>query len=216
MTAAQTNEQLRFEADEACPPLLAIGVALQIVIVMLAGAIMITAIIVRAGGQSETYLSWAIFMVLITSGVATILQAVRIKRFGSGHLVLMNPHPAYIPVCIIALQQGGPALMASLIIVSAICQFVLTPRISLLRRLVTPAVTGTLLMLVALISIRPIFGLIEDAPTGSSAAFGPIIAFVTLVVITVLMLVTPRSWQLWTSLIGIMAGLRCGNTVRAL
>ncbi len=206
LTAAQTNEQLRFEADEACPPLLAIGVALQIVIVMLAGAIMITAIIVRAGGQSDTYLSWAIFMVLVTSGVATIFQAVRIRRFGSGHLVLMNPHPAYIPVCIIALQQGGPALMASLIIVSAICQLVLTPRISLLRRLVTPTVTGTLLMLVALISIRPIFSLIEDAPTGSSTAFGPLIAFVTLVVITVLMLVTPRSWQLWTSLIGIVVG----------
>ncbi len=206
MTTAQTNEQIRFEPDEACPPLLAIGVALQIVIVMLAGAIMITAIIVRAGGQSETYLSWAIFMVLVTSGIATILQAVRIKRFGSGHLVLMNPHPAFIPVCIIALQQGGPALMASLIIIASLCQFLLTPRISLLRRLVTPAVSGTLLMLVALISIRPIFGLIEDAPTGSSAAFGPIIAFVTLVVITVLMLVTPRSWQLWTSLIGILAG----------
>ena len=206
MAAAQTNEQIRFEPDEACPPLLAIGVALQIVIVMLAGAIMITAIIVRAGDQSDTYLSWAIFKVLVTSGIATILQAVRIKRFGSGHLVLMNPHPAYIPVCIIALQEGGPALMASLILVASLCQLVLTPRISLLRRLVTPAVSGTLLMLVALISIRPIFGLIEDAPTGSSAAFGPTIAFVTLVVITVLMLVTPRSWQLWTSLIGIVAG----------
>ena len=206
MAAAQTNEQIRFEPDEACPPLLAIGVALQIVIVMLAGAIMITAIIVRAGGQSDTYLSWAIFMVLVTSGVATILQAVRIRRFGSGHLVLMNPHPAYIPVCIIALQEGGPALMASLILVASLCQFVLTPRISLLRRIVTPAVSGTLLMLVALISIRPIFGLLEDAPPGASLDFGPVIALVTLVVITVLMLVTPRSWQLWTSLIGIVAG----------
>jgi len=186
--------------------LLALGVALQIVIVMLAGAIMITAIIVRAGGQSDTYLTWAIFMVLVTSGVATILQAVRIRRFGSGHLVLMNPHPAYIPVCIIALQEGGPALMASLILVASLCQFVLTPRISLLRRIVTPAVSGTLLMLVALISIRPIFGLLEDAPQGASLAYGPVIALVTLVVITVLMLVTPRSWQLWTSLIGIVAG----------
>ena len=206
MAAAQTNEQIRFEPDEACPPLLAIGVALQIVIVMLAGAIMITAIIVRAGGQSDTYLSWAIFMVLVTSGVATILQAVRIRRFGSGHLVLMNPHPAYIPVCIIALQEGGPALMASLILVASLCQFVLTPRISLLRRIVTPAVSGTLLMLVALISIRPIFGLLKDAPPGASLEYGPVIALVTLVVITVLMLVTPRSWQLWTSLIGIVAG----------
>ena len=202
----QVNEQIRFEPDEACPPLLAIGVALQIVIVMLAGTIMITAIIVRAGGQSDTYLSWAIFMALVTGGLSTILQTVRIKRFGSGHMILMGVHPAFIPVCVIALQAGGPVLMSSLIIVSSLCQFVLTPHISLLRRVVTPAVSGTLIMLVAVISIGPIFGLLEDAPKGTPAAYGPIIALVTLVVITGLMLLTPRSWQLWTSLIGIAVG----------
>ena len=202
----QVNEQIRFEPDEACPPLLAIGVALQIVIVMLAGTIMITAIIVRAGGQSDTYLSWAIFMALVTGGLSTILQTVRIKRFGSGHMILMGVHPAFIPVCVIALQEGGPVLMSSLIIVSSLCQFVLTPHISLLRRVVTPAVSGTLIMLVAVISIGPIFGLLEDAPKGTPAAYGSIIALVTLVVITGLMLLTPRSWQLWTSLIGIAVG----------
>ena len=116
----------------------------------------------RRGGQSEPYLSWAIFMTLVVCGVGTILQSLQIKRFGAGHLVIMSVHPAHVPICIMALLTGGPALMLSLIVVSSLFQILLTPYMSLLRRIITPAVSGTLLMLVAAISIPPIFGLLEN------------------------------------------------------
>lgn len=146
-------------------------------------------------------------MTLAVAGVGTILQALRIKRFGAGHLVIMSVHPAHVPICIMALTTGGPSLMLSLIAASSLCQILLTPYMSLLRRIITPAVSRTLLMLVAAISVPPVFGLLENTSSfTASTAYAAIIAAGTLITIVMLMLLVSQSWQLWTSLIGIAAG----------
>ena len=207
MATAQVNENPRYEPNEACSHLEAAGVGLQIILMMVAGKVLFVALILGAGGQSEPYLSWAIFMTLVVCGVGTILQALRIKRFGAGHLVIMSVHPAHVPICIMALLTGGPALMLSLIVVSSLFQILLTPYMSLLRRIITPAVSGTLLMLVAAISIPPVFGLLENTSSFTSpTSYAAMIAAGTLVFIVVLMLLVPQKLQLWTALIGITAG----------
>ena len=162
MAAAQIDQHPRYEADEPCSHLEGVGVGLQVILLMVPGKVLFVALILGAAGQTEPYLSWAIFMTLVVCGVGTILQSLQIKRFGAGHLVIMSIHPAHVPICIMALLTGGPALMLSLIVVSSLFQILLTPYMSLLRRIITPAVSGTLLMLVAAISIPPIFGLLEN------------------------------------------------------
>ena len=207
MATAQINETPRYEPDEPCSHLEGVGVGLQIILLMVPGKVLFVALILGAGGQTEPYLSWAIFMTLVVAGVGTILQALRIKRFGAGHLVIMSVHPAHVPICILALLSGGPALMLSLIVVSSLCQILLTPYMSLLRRIITPAVSGTFLMLVAAISVPPVFGLLEDTSSFTApTSYAAMIAGGTLIVIVVLMLLVPQSLQLWTSLIGILAG----------
>ena len=207
MAAAQIDQHPRYEADEPCSHLEGVGVGLQVILLMVPGKVLFVALILGAAGQTEPYLSWAIFMTLAVAGVGTILQALRIKRFGAGHLVIMSVHPAHVPICIMALLTGGPSLMLSLIVASSLCQILLTPYMSLLRRIITPAVSGTLLMLVAAISVPPVFGLLQDTSSFTApTAYAAIIAGGTLAVIVVLMLLVPQSWQLWTSLIGIAAG----------
>ena len=108
MAQAQINEHPRYEPDEPCSHLEGVGVGLQVILLMVPGKVLFVALILGAAGQTEPYLSWAIFMTLAVAGVGTILQALRIKRFGAGHLVIMSVHPAHVPICIMALTTGGP------------------------------------------------------------------------------------------------------------
>ena len=66
----------------------------------------------------------------------------------------MGSTSAFLAVSITALEQGGPGLLASLIIISSLVQFVLAARMSLLRRIFTPTVAGTVLMLIP-VTIAP-------------------------------------------------------------
>ncbi len=65
-----------------------------------AGIVLTPAIVVRAAGAGEEFLSWAAFAALAISGVTTVLQAVRVGRVGSGHVLLMGTSAAFIAVCV--------------------------------------------------------------------------------------------------------------------
>ena len=73
----------------------------------------------RAAGATEAYLSWAVFATVAICGVTTILQAVRAGRIGTGHLVVMGVSATFVSVCIAAVSAGGPALLATLVLVSS-------------------------------------------------------------------------------------------------
>ena len=146
------------------------------------------------------------FAALLISGITTVLQAARVWRIGSGHVLLMGTSGAFIAVCIAALKEGGTATMASLIIVSSLFQFLLAARLSLLRRIFTPVVTGTVIMLIAATVMPFVFEELNNVPGGSSGAAAPIVAGVTLVIVGTLVLRAPPSLRLWSPLIGIIVG----------
>ena len=56
---------------------------------------------------------------------------------------------AFIAVCVASLIEAGPSTMASLVVISSLFQFLLAARLSLLRRIFTPVVSGTVIMLIA-------------------------------------------------------------------
>ena len=203
---AHVNETIRYEPDEQPPHPVAAGVGFQAAAVVLAPVVLGTVIIVRAAGQAESYLLWTVFAALVVSGVSTILQAVRIGRIGAGHVLLMGTSGAFIAVCITALVKGGPAMMASLIVVSSLFQFALAARLSLLRRIITPVVSGTVIMLIAVTVMPVIFDLLAEVPEGAPSVAAPSVAGATLVVLVVLALRAPVAWRLWAPLIGIAVG----------
>ncbi len=81
--------------------------------------------------------------------MGTICQTLQVWRFGSGYPLTVSNGLVFIPVCISALVAGGPAMLSTLTVVSALVQFFLASRLHLLRRILTPTVTGTVLMLLA-------------------------------------------------------------------
>ena len=120
----------------------------------------------------------------------------------------MGTSGAFIGICITALVEGGPATLASLVVVSSLFQFLLSARLSLLRRIVTPIVAGTVLMLISATVMPILFDMLSDAPKDTATAGAPLTAAVTLVVVIVASLRAPRSLRLWAPLIGVVVG--CG------
>ena len=178
----------------------------QAAVVVLAPVVLSAVIIGRAANQPDSYLNWIAFAALVVSGVSTVLQAVRVGRIGAGHVLIMGTSGAFIAVCITALVKGGPALMASLIVVSSLFQFALAARLSLLRRIITPVVAGTVIMLIAVTVMPVVFGLLTDVPEGTPAAASPAAAGAAFVTLVVLALRAPASLRLWAPLIGIAVG----------
>ena len=206
MESERGNENIRFDPDERPPHLVAAGVGFQAAVVVLAPVVLGAVIIGRAGGQGADYITWIAFAALVVSGVTTVLQAVRVGRIGAGHVLIMGTSGAFIAVCITALAQGGPPLMASLIVVSAFFQFALAARLSLLRQVITPVVSGTVIMLIAVTVMPIVFGLLTDVPEGTSSSAAPTAAGATFLALVVLALRAPAAWRLWAPLIGIAAG----------
>ena len=200
------KDSIRYEPNENPPPLLSFGIGFQAAMLVIGGIVLTPAIVIRAADQSEVYLSWAIFAALIISGSTTVLQAVRVGRFGAGHILIMGTSGAFIAVCITALVEGGPALLATLIFISSLFQFALATRLSLLRRIITPVVSGTVVALIA-VTIMPIaFQMVSAVPQDASPAAAPVSATATLVAIAVLALRASGVWRLWAPVIGIAVG----------
>ena len=208
----QTHQSgVRYEADERPPLLLAIGLGLQFALLTVGGVFLKVAIVSRAGGASEAYLTWAVFAAALVTGITTIIQVLRVGRVGAGYVLLMGTSGSFIAICIGALLEGGPALMATLIIASSLFQFLLSARLSLFRRILTPVVTGTVIMLIP-VSITPVvFRMLGDVPVGFPASSAPVTVLVTLLVTIFIALKAKSSLRLWAPVIGMVAGSIVGG-----
>ena len=202
---------VRYEADERPPFLLAIGLGLQFALLTVGSVFLKVAIVSRAGGAGEDYLVWAVFAAAIITGTTTIIQVLRVGRIGAGYVLLMGTSGSFIAICITAVLEGGPALMATLIIVSSIFQFLLSARLSLLRRILTPVVTGTVIMLIP-VSITPVvFRMLGDVPEGFPESSAPVTVLATLLVTIFIALKAKSSLRLWAPVIGMVTGSIVGG-----
>ena len=202
---------LRYQADDNIPLPLALGLGLQLTALIIAIPILIPTVVLRAGGASEAYLTWAVFAAVAICGAATILQAGRIGRIGAGYVIVMSSSAAFIGLAIDTIQIGGAALLVTLVVVSSLFQFLLSARLALFRRILTPTVSGTVLMLVPVMAMPVVFGMLDQVPEGSPAHVAPLSAMATLLVIVVIALKAGGAMRLWAPVIGVAAGSAVGG-----
>ncbi len=206
MAASPVNEHIRYEPDEHPPALLTIGAGFQAALLIVSGIVLGVVIVFRIAEQPANYIAWGVFAALLISGITTVLQSARIWRIGAGHILMMGTSGAFFAVCVAALIQGGPALMASLVVVSALFQFALAARLSVLRSIFTPVVSGTVIMLIAATIMPIVYDMLSDAPEGTTSFAPPLVAIVTILVVVVLVLRAPASLRLWSPVAGIIVG----------
>ena len=200
------SSTVRYEPHEEPPRLLAFGLGFQQAALCIAGVVLTPVIVIRIAGQGEPYLTWAVFAALLVCGITTVVQAVRLGRIGAGYPMLMGTSGAFIAVCVTALAAGGPAMLATLVAISALFQFALSARLSWLRRIITPTVAGTVVMLIAVTVMPIIFDTLVDVPEGTAPAAAPASAAATLLVIVVLTLRASGMLRLWVPVIGLVTG----------
>ncbi|MDE0006085.1 MAG: hypothetical protein OXQ29_25625, partial [Rhodospirillaceae bacterium] len=194
------------DPDEKIPALLASGLALQLACLVLPGAVMIPTVVFRSAGQPEDVLLWAVFASVAVCGATTALQARRFGRIGAGYILAIGTSGAAIAVSIAALTAGGPALLASLVIALALVQFMFSARLALFRRILTPTVTGTILMLTPVTIMPVMFEQLNNVPSGTPLQASLLTALTTLVVIAGISLTAKGRARLWAPVIGIVAG----------
>ncbi len=201
---------IRFQVDENPPRNVAIGLGVQLAILCIAGIVLTPVVVIRAAGGTEEYMTWAVFMVVLVCAITTVVQAVRVGRIGAGYVLLMGTSGAFIAVSITALVEGGPAMLAALIIVSSFFQFVLASRLALVRRILTQTVAGTVIMLIA-VTVMPIaFDMYSSVPEGAPRTAAPVCVLITVGVMVMLALKATRGLRLWAPVLGVIAGAIAG------
>ena len=198
--------RIRYQPDERTGPALSFGLGAQIVVLSIAGVILVPSIVLRAGGASEAYLSWAVFATVVICGVTTILHAFRFWRIGTGYLIVMGPTGAYIAVCVAAVSMGGAALLATLVVVSSVVPILIAARLPLFQRLLTPTVSASVLMLIPVTVMPAVFSLLTAVPAGTSDMAPPLCTLAALLAIAGVALKAMGALRLWAPILGVVAG----------
>jgi xanthine permease XanP len=166
---------LIYGLDDRPPVLEAIMVAFQHVLASFVGIITPPLIIGGALGLEPADLGYIISMSLFVSGVATFIQCKRIGPVGSGLLSLQGTSFAFLgPVIGIGLgainggatQQDALALIFGLCFFGAFVEIFLSRFLHLAQKVITPVVSGTVVMIIGLSLIK--VGIISMA--GGTAA----------------------------------------------
>ncbi len=203
------NEELRYEANGTPSTWLVLGQGGQHALLTISPAVLLAVVAFRTGG-ADRYLLWGVFATMLCGGVGTILQAVRFGRVGAGYCVLVATSAIFVPVCATALASGGPALLATLVIAAALVQMAVSTRLSILRRLLTPAVTGTVIML-APVSIMPsLAGLLNQTPANAPLAAAPVCAVVTAALVVGIGVGGNAALRPWAPVVGVGVGAVVG------
>ena len=201
---AAVNEHLIYQPDDRPSHAASLAHGFQNVMTRMASMAATTAIIALAGGQSEEYQSWIFFSVLVVCGIGTMLQTVRFWRFGSGYSLSASSSPVFAAIAISALTSGGPLMMSALMVVSGLIQFVFISRLSLLRRVITPLVAGTVLMLLSATVIPIVFARLSSVPEGTHFTAAPVMTATVLCILVGLRFFAPAGLRQWAPVVAIL------------
>ena len=200
------NESFRYEPHDKSPLGITLNVALQGSIIALSNTVTIITIFAVASDGSSNYLAWAVFASLVVGGIATAHMALSFGRFAPGYMLLMGPGSPFIPICVLAVAEGGLPTMSSLIIAASLVQFALAFWLPQLRRIITPVVSGVSFMVISAAAMPIVVARLDDVPAGGSPIAGMVVGVGTLALVVILMLRGSGIWRLMAFPITIVVG----------
>ena len=204
MTAA-ASQNPRYEVHENPPLPAVVGYGLQFSLIASAALLVTPVVVAKASGRDDSYLVWMVFASLLVVGVSTLLQTRRIGPVGGGATLPMFTAAFSIPFCITAVVDGGPATLTTLVLITAVTQLIISKWLFILRRVVTPTVGGTVMMILSITLASVVFGLLDEA-TETEAGPSLLTALATLTIVAALMLRGSAALRLWGPVIGIAGG----------
>ncbi len=195
----------QYEANESPPLLRTLGLGAQFSLIASATLLVTPVIVADASGRGEPYVVWMVFASLIVVGVSTLIQVRRLGFVGAGATLPMFTAAFAIPFCITAVQDGGPATLTTLLLLAAVAQIAISRWLFILRRVVTPTVGGTVMMILSITLASVVFDLLDDA-TQVDPDEASLTALVTMVVAAALTLRRSPLLRFWGPIAGIIVG----------
>ena len=200
-----SSGSIRYEAHESPSYPASLGYGVQFSLIASATLLVTPVIVASASDIGESYVTWMVFASLVVVGLSTLIQVRRIGPVGAGAVLPMFTAAFAIPFCITAVVDGGPKTLMTLVIVTSIIQIVISRWLFLLRRIVTPIVGGTIMMILSITLASVVFDLLDSAsqenPEGATLT-----ALATTIIVAALMLRGSATLRLWGPLIGIVGG----------
>ena len=195
-----------YEPDEAPPASQSAGLGLQYALLSLSGMILIPLVVFRAADAPENLLILAVFASMVVGGLITALHGFPLGRFGAGYVLITGPTGTAIAVSADALDAGGIALLASLMLVASLFQFAFSLKLSMFRRVLTPTVSGVVLMLIPVTIMPVVFGMLDDLPEGRPLGASLIPALATLVALGGIMVRGTPKLRPWAPVVALAVG----------
>ena len=142
----------------------ALGTAAQVSIQSAARVVFLPLLVVEIVGYANA--SWVIVASLVVGAAVTAASMMRVGPLRSTSLYIAVADPMSIPFCVLALEFGGAVTLALLVVVAGMSQIAAGLWLASLRRFITPGFSITLVVL-ACISVLPVFARAIDAPAGA-------------------------------------------------
>jgi xanthine permease XanP len=213
------HDDLLYGLDERPAPLAAFCAALQHVLASFVGIVTPPLIIAGALGLHE-HLPYLISMGLMVSGVGTFLQARGAGGLGAGMICLQGTSFSFLSAVLAAgmlvKQRGGTpedilAMIFGVCFFGAFVQIGLSRCLGLLRRVITPLVTGIVITLIGISLIR--VGITDLGGGARAANFGAPLNLALGGLVLVVIIGLNLSRRPWVRLSAVMIGLLVGSLV---
>jgi xanthine permease XanP len=211
------NNDLLYGLEDRPPPLAAFCAALQHVLASFVGIITPPLIIGGVLGLQE-HLPYLISMGLMVSGIGTFLQARGAFGIGAGMICLQGTSFAFLSAVLAAgmlvKQRGGTpedilAMIFGVCFFGAFVQLFLSRCIGILRKVITPLVTGTVITLIGMSLIR--VGITDFGGGAKANNFGAPINLALGGLVLIIIIALNRSSKHWLRLPAVVLGLIAGT-----
>ncbi len=136
--------------NEKTPLWLVLVMGVQHVMLIYSEIVFLPVIIGRKAGAPLEHILFASLAAGVASGLMTLVQVVRLGRFGTGYTLFMGTSAACLAGSLEILKVGGFPLLCTLSILVAPIEILMAYFLRYLRHIITPAVGGVILLLVVL------------------------------------------------------------------
>jgi len=202
------SDKLKYEVDEKAPWSLCVALAFTHVLIIFDGIVFIPNILGKSLPIAVDRLQFVTFGTILIAAVFTWLQSRRCLGIGAGFILFCGSYSAFLACSIDAVKMGGFETLGAMALVTVPVVFLYTFFIRFFRHIITPAVGGVVILLIA-ISMVPIAldiwagSGVETSARMSLAKLG--VGGLTAITLTVLMLFGGR-FKLWGPLVSLAIG----------
>lgn len=201
------RDTLKYDANEPAPLYMTVCLAFIHVLLVFDAVIFIPNVLGKTAGIAAETLSFITFGTIIVSAVFTFLQSRTRFGIGSGFVLFTGSYSAFLLCSVDAVKMGGLPLLASMSLLTVPVVFLYTFFIRFFRHIITPAVGGVVILLIATSMVPIGLGLWAGDAADSAVTLSRVgIGSVTVLCLTLLMLFGCTGLRLWSPLIAMACG----------